>query len=86
MVEADQGPAQGSTIVLEGTAEKEGRTVDFTMSFDQPLGYTCGQYVGDERKGILQGTEGAELETTFHFDHIFGDGDVPEADSLNTGL
>lgn len=83
LVKADQGPAEGSTILLVGTAEKEGQTVDFNLSFDQPLSYTCGQYVGAERKGILQGDE-AEVETTFHFDHIFGDAEAPTDDPLNT--
>lgn len=83
VVKADRGPAQGSTIVLEGTAQKEGQTIDFTLNFDQPLAYTCGQYVGDERKGILKGSQQAELETTFHFDHIFGDADAPADDPLN---
>lgn len=83
IVEATEGEAAGSTIVLEGTATKAGKTVDFVMSFDQPLEYTCGQYVGDSRKGILTNTEQAELETTFHFDHIFGDADAPADDYLN---
>lgn len=83
LVEANQEPAAGSSIVLEGTAKKEGRTINFVMSFDQPLEYTCGQFVGDERKGILKGTDQAELETTFHFDHIFGDADTPADDALN---
>ena len=83
VVEANQGSAQGSTIVLEGTAQKDGATIDFTMNFDQPLAYTCGQYVGDERKGIVQGQ--GELETTFHFDHLFGDADAPADDALNQG-
>jgi hypothetical protein len=83
VAEATQGPAQGSTILLDGIAKKEGRTINFVISLDKPLEYTCGQYVGDQRKGILTGTEQAELETTFHFDHIFGDADTPASDSLN---
>lgn len=73
VVEAKQGPAAGSTMVLVGTSQKEGQNIDFAINFNQPLEYTCGQYVGDERKGILKAAEEAELETTFHFDHIFGD-------------
>lgn len=83
VTEATEGPAAGHTIVLEGTAEKEGRTVNFVLNLDETLRYSCGQYVGDERKGILQGTDEAELETTFHFDHIFGDADLPADDALN---
>lgn len=83
IVEATEGESAGSTIVLEGTATKAGETVDFVMRFNQPLEYICGQYVGDSRKGILTNTEQAELETTFHFDHIFGDADAPADDDLN---
>jgi hypothetical protein len=85
VVPAESGEAAGSTIVLDGTAQKDGRTIDFVMSFDQPLSYTCGQFVGDERKGMLMNTDEAELEATFHFDHIFGDGDAPADDAINTG-
>ncbi|MBE9128912.1 MULTISPECIES: DUF4382 domain-containing protein [unclassified Coleofasciculus] len=83
LVEANQGSVEGSTILLEGTAEKEGRIINFTISFDKPLEYTCGQYVGEERKGILKNTDQTEIETTFHFDHIFGDANAPEDDALN---
>ncbi|NJL82260.1 MAG: DUF4382 domain-containing protein [Chloroflexaceae bacterium] len=83
VIPAETGPAEGSTILLKGTAQKEGRNVDFTISFDQPLAYTCGEYVGDERKGILTSTEQAELETTLHFDHIFGDAETAAGDALN---
>lgn len=83
VVKATEGEAAGSTIWLEGTATKAGETVNFVLSFDSSLEYTCGQYVGDARKGILTNTEEAELETTFHFDHIFGDADAPADDDLN---
>lgn len=84
VVEASQGAAAGSTILLEGTATKADQTIDFIMGFNQPLEYTCGQFVGDQRKGILAGaSETAEIETTFHFDHIFGDAEAPVDDALN---
>ena len=79
VVEATEGEAAGNTIVLDGTAEKDGQTIDFIINMNQPLAYTCGEFVGDERKGIVEGTDPAELETTFHFDHIFGDADADEA-------
>jgi hypothetical protein len=85
VVPAESGEAAGSTIMLDGTAQKDGRTIDFVMSFDKPLSYTCGQFVGDQRKGVLMDTDEAELEATFHFDHIFGDGDAPADDAINTG-
>ncbi|MGF1480676.1 MAG: DUF4382 domain-containing protein [Cyanophyceae cyanobacterium] len=83
VTEATEGPAAGHTIVLNGTATKDGQTVNFAMNLDQPLEYTCGQFVGDERKGIL--SDEAELEATFHFDHLFGDGEAPTDDPINQG-
>jgi hypothetical protein len=85
MTPADSGPAEGHTIVMEGTAEKEGQTVDFVMQVDQPYEYRCGEYVGDQRKGILEADKNAEVEATFHFDHIFGDAEAPADDAINTG-
>jgi hypothetical protein len=85
MTPADSGPAEGHTIVMEGTAEKEGQTVDFVMQVDQPYEYRCGEYVGDQRKGILEADKSAEVEATFHFDHIFGDAEAPADDAINTG-
>ena len=68
---------------MEGTASKNGRTIDFTIGFDRELTYTCGEYVGEDRKGIVQAGTTAEVETTFHFDHIFGDNSLPAEDVLN---
>lgn len=85
MVPAADGPAAGQTIWLEGTATKEGETIDFTMKLDPTLEFVCGDFVGDERKGILDGADEADLEATFHFDHLFGDGEAPADDDINTG-
>lgn len=85
MTPAAEGPAEGYVMMLDGTAEKDGETVDFLLKFDQPLTFTCGEFVGDQRKGILQPDDSAELETTFHFDHLFGDGEAPPDDAINTG-
>ncbi len=74
-----------SAIMLQGTAKKGGETIDFTLNLDQRLAYKCGEYVGDARKGFLQADSETELETTFHFDHIFGDGEAPMDDAINTG-
>jgi len=78
-------PASGAVIMLQGTAAKDGETIDFTIKLDQPGMHTCGDYVGDERKGIVQDGDTADIEATFHFDHIFGDAETPLDDSLNTG-
>jgi hypothetical protein len=85
MVPAESGPAAGQTLWMEGTATKDGETIDFAMKLDPTLGYVCGDFVGDSRKGILEDTDTAEMEATFHFDHLFGDGEAPPDDDINTG-
>ncbi len=76
--------SEGATLVLQGTATKDGETINFNIAIAQPLEYTCGDYVGDERKGILVSGGETKLETTFHFDHVFGDAKTPADDPLNT--
>ena len=76
-------PLAGKTMVLQGTASKDNQTVDFDLSLNRPIEYLCGQYVGDERKGIVKGGEIGEVETTFHFDHIFGDGEASPDEAIN---
>ncbi|MDB9525511.1 DUF4382 domain-containing protein [Oscillatoria sp. CS-180] len=85
MMPADSGPAAGQTLWLEGTAAKEGETVDFALKLDPTLGFVCGDFVGDDRKGILEPADQADLEATFHFDHLFGDGEAAPEDEINTG-
>ncbi|NJP06399.1 MAG: DUF4382 domain-containing protein [Chloroflexaceae bacterium] len=84
MVAAPDGPAQGAVIMLQGTAEKDGETVDFTLRLTQEGAYLCGDFVGDERKGILTAGGNADVEATFHFDHLFGDATMPPDDAINT--
>ncbi len=81
MINSDDN--DGYTIVIIGAAEKDGTEIDFTFNIETEYAYTCGEYVGDERKGILDADDVADLEFTFHFDHIFGDGDLPLDDALN---
>ena len=83
MTRASNGPAAGSALVIVGEAEKEGDTVNFTLRIDDEYTYTCGEYVGDACKGYLEKDGTADLEMTFHFDHIFGDAETPMDDSLN---
>jgi hypothetical protein len=83
MVNATEGPASGYSLVLVGRAEKDGQAVDFVIEVEDEYIYTCGEYVGDERKGILAVDGTTELEMTFHFDHIFGDAETPMDDDLN---
>ncbi|MBP0001906.1 MAG: DUF4382 domain-containing protein [Cyanobacteria bacterium SID2] len=85
MKPAEEGPAQGYALVIIGQAEKDDKAIDFTIKFDETLAFTCGEFVGDERKGILEAQGTADLEATFHFDHLFGDGSAPPDDEINTG-
>ena len=83
LVPAQEGSTQGNSIVLQGTASKDDREINFTIGFDRALEYTCGEYVGENRKGIVRAENMAQVETTFHFDHIFGDNSLPAEDALN---
>ena len=83
MSPAESGEYEGQTVVMEGTAEKDGESITFTIMTDKTMQYTCGAFIGDERKGILQADSGGEVELTFHFDHIFGDIDLETDDPLN---
>ena len=83
MAQASAGPASGYSLVIDGVAERDGQTVDFTVKVEPEYTYTCGEYVGDERKGILQKGGTTDLEMTFHFDHIFGDAETSMDDELN---
>jgi hypothetical protein len=83
MVKAKSGPAAGHSLVMRGTAQKNGQSIDFVIEVDEECEYQCGEYVGDERKGILEEGGVADVEMTFHFDHIFGDGELPPDDELN---
>ena len=85
LIPAEEGPAAPYALVIMGTAEKEGETIPFTINVEQTYTFTCGEYVGDARKGFLAKDGSADLEMTFHFDHIFGDAETPLDDSLNLG-
>jgi hypothetical protein len=85
MDRAASGPSAGYSLVMIGTAEKDGQVEDFSIKLDAVCGYSCGEYVGDERKGILSEDSTADLGMTFHFDHLFGDANIPADDELNLG-
>lgn len=84
MVSAPDGVAQGYPLVMVGTAIKDGKAIDFSLKFSEELSVVCGDFIGDERKGFLNSGESADIEATFHFDHLFGDSETPAEDSLNT--
>ncbi len=73
----------GGSILLEGTAVKGTVKLPFRLVVDRGYGVLCGEYIGEERRGILQPGGAATLEATFHFDHLFGDGDQDLGDPLN---
>jgi len=73
------------SVVMTGTAMKDDRELAFELAFAPNLAYSCGEYVGDERKGFVEPDSPGELEVTLHFDHIFGDAGAPADDKINTG-
>ena len=83
MIPAEEGDAEGYSLFLVGTAERDDEAIAFRIGIEQPYEYICGEYVGDERKGILDAGDTAEVEMTFHLDHLFGDGSMPPDDDLN---
>jgi len=85
MAKSSGGPAASYALVVIGNAKKDDQAISFTIKVEDEYTYTCGEYVGDERKGILSKDGTADLEMTFHFDHIFGDADTPLDDELNVG-
>lgn len=85
MPKASTGEAEGSVLLLVGKASKSGQTIPFRIKVDEQISYQCGEFVGDERKGALKAGDRADLEATFHFDHLFGDANTPASDDLNKG-
>jgi hypothetical protein len=85
LVPATTGPGKDHSVVLQGTATKAGATLPFTVKIAESLAFTCGDFVGDERKGMLTDGSLADVEATFHFDHLFGDAGAPMEDDINTG-
>lgn len=85
-VKASLGPATGYSLVVVGTADKGDRSIDFSIKVEREYEYSCGEYIGDERKGIVEDGGTADVEMTFHFDHIFGDVEAPMEDHLNVGV
>lgn len=83
MTRAETGPWAGYSLVLVGKAAKAGREVAFELRSRDQAQHLCGEFVGDERKGLLTAGGKADLEVTFHFDHIFGRADKAADDPMN---
>lgn len=79
------GSDTGPSLVLVGTATRNGKMIPFEIAMNPSLAFLCGDFVGDERKGMLEPGETAAVEATFHFDHLFGDMDTSADDVLNRG-
>lgn len=73
------------SLVLIGTATRDGETIPFEITMNPALEFFCGDFVGDQRKGILDPEGTADVEATFHFDHLFGDIDVSADEIINRG-
>lgn len=83
VVPAIEGEWAGQSVVFIGTAVRGDRTVDFVLTGADSHAYVCGEYVGDERKGFVEDGGGADLELTFHLDHVFGRADKGLDDPMN---
>lgn len=75
--------ADGASLVLTGTANRDGETVTFSLSSGDSVRHLCGEFVGDERKGFLTAGGTTGLDATFHLDHLFGRADKPADDEMN---
>jgi hypothetical protein len=80
---AQSGPAEGTAMLFIGTATRDDQTVPFRIAVAEPLRYDCGEYVGEERKGFVEAGGIADLEMTFHLDHVFGREDKAADDPMN---
>ncbi len=83
---APGGPYAGCSVVMIGSAEREGVQVPFTIRLDEEMVFDGRDgYVGDELKGLLKPGSTTDVEMTFHFDHLFGDNQADAEDHINTG-
>ncbi len=73
VVRASDGPAEGYSMVFVGSASRGDEKVDFALKLGSEVTYTCGDFVGDVRKGILTAGGTADIQATFHLDHLFGE-------------
>lgn len=69
-------------LQLIGTATKDNQEIAFDLALAPSYRYTCGPFIGDERKGFVT-ENGGEIEMTVHIDHIFGDNTLSAEDEVN---
>ncbi|HEY9866012.1 MAG TPA: hypothetical protein V6D21_17710 [Candidatus Obscuribacterales bacterium] len=58
------GAIADQVMVIEGVATKGDQEVPFVLKFDREMQFICGDYVGEEPKGILQPGGTTNLEAT----------------------
>ena len=81
----ETGEYAGYSIVLKGFAEKEKVKIPFLIKLDEELTFNGREgYVGDSIKGILHPGKTADVEMTFHFDHLFGNIEMDADDHVNS--
>lgn len=80
------GEFKGYSIILKGNASKDSINKTFLIKLNEEILFDGKEgYVGDIPRGILKSNDTANLELTFHFDHIFGDFNSPLTEHVNTG-
>lgn len=80
-----KGENEGFSIIMKGKASKEGKNIPFVIKLNEELTFDGKEgYVGDSLKGLLKKRETADVEMTFHFDHIFGNIESGAADHVNS--
>ncbi len=83
VVPAIEGEWAGTSVVFVGTAVRGDETVEFILTSADSQSHVCGEFVGDGRKGFVTAGDRAELELTFHLDHVFGRQDKGAEDPMN---
>ena len=83
VVKGNTPESKDISLSIIGVGKKNGEEIPFKLDFTSEFSFSAGEYIGDERKGFLEEGGLGELEMTFHFDHIFGDGSLPIDDSMN---
>ncbi len=86
ITKAKTGKYPDYSIVMIGKAKKNKKTIDFIIKINEEIDWDCKEgYVGDVIKGIVEKDCIGDVETTFHFDHIFGDIEAESDDHINIG-
>ncbi|WP_129600424.1 DUF4382 domain-containing protein [Anaerophilus nitritogenes] len=81
VIKATEGVNKGAALTFIGKAKKDGKEVNFEIALDKENMYYAGEYLGDERKGILDEGD-ADLQMTYHLDHLFGSIKRPDEEGV----